>query len=277
MANERIQSALHKDPVSNYRIYKYLQADNASMYRDSRKVPHSLDYVIGVSPKLQKKVETIDSQGALTYVEWWAYDDQFNEIEEVLRVTINYTYAEDAPTKSARSVISREVTREWIKEDGTYTEGTEKITFKYYDTYRTRKRVGVKRRETIAALGEEGFITLVTILLTGGDQLTAELLGKAILGRFEQDYQLFIDNGSDQFQQDLINDLLTEPIQDTQGNIITNTALPSGISDNDLLSTNVPATINLGQGEVPFDMIVKGSAGKTIRNFMVDHYNGDIV
>ena len=267
------------NPSQAYRIYKYIQADNARFYKDPRVLPHALDYVVGVAPKLQKRVQTIDGQGSLIYVEWWAYDDAGeNPIEEVLKVTIEYAYAEDAPVKSARTVTSRVVTRQWIKEDGIYQADAldAKITRKFYRTYRDSKKVGVARRENLAALGEEGFITLVTLLITGGDQEVAEALGKAILARYEQHYQLFMDNGSDQFTKDILNDVLNDPIQDTSGNVISNPSIPLGISDNDLLNQLIPATINLGQGDIPFDMVVRGSQGKTIRQYIIDKYNGDI-
>lgn len=268
--------------TDSYRIYKYLLPDKAHLVRDVRIPPMSLDYTIDVNPKLQKKVETIDPQGSLTYVEWWAYsNDGVTPEEEVLKVTIEYTYADDADVEAAKTVLSRKVTRQWIREDGTYKSWTQeeidngesdlKIRIKHYPDYRTRKKVGQGRRENIIALGEERFITLLTILVCSGDQELAEKLGKSILRKYASEYTEFYNVGDAAFMESALNDDDPTDLLDAAGVVIS-----AGMSFNNVLDTVVPPSVNLGQGDIPFNAIVPGSQGLSIRQFISEKYRGNI-
>ena len=279
---DRLIDLVEYDPSNSYRIYKYLLEDKSPIHKDVRVPPMSINYTIDVNPKLQKKVETIDEKGSLIYVEWWAYsDDGVTPIEEVLKVSIEYTYEVDTGIPAAKTVLSRKVTRQWILEDGTYRSWSQeqidngesdlKTRIKLYPDYRTRKEVGQKRRKNIIAIGEERFVTLVTLLISSGDQFEAEKLGKSILRLYADEYSEFYNVGDSSFMEGILLENSSSDLLDDKGAIIN-----GGISANDVLETVVPATIDLGQGPIPFNAIVPGSEGLKIREFISEKYKGNI-
>lgn len=273
------------NPSESYRFYKYLLGDSAGAL-DVSVAPKSINYNISVDPKLGKNQEIIDPQGSLIFADWWAYENKGTVlVEPVLKVDIAYQYDdEDADFNTAKTVLSREVRRQWILEDGTYKSWTEeeiengesdiKVTNKVYPDYRARKIVGQRRRANVQAVGEERFITLVTILITQGDQEVAERLGKAILRKYATEYNEFWNTGDGAFMQGVLDESTTTDLLDEKGQVI----MP-GMSANKLLNTIVPPspfTINLGFGPIPFNAIVPGSEGLSIRNFISEKYKGNI-
>ncbi len=281
------------DPSNSYRIYKYLLADVAAKSKDVTVPPKGVEYIKEVSPKLQKRIETIDARGALTNIEWWAYDDLTDTwIEPVLKVWINWYYKNDATIKAAESILSREVFRQWILEDGSYKDlGTEeeikndltdvKYTYKRYHKvddpttpeYTLSSREGQRRRENIQRVGEERFITLVAALITNWDTTTAENLGKALIRKYTNEYTEYKENGDRSFV-DIINSngdatILTD---------ILGTPIMVGVSSLSLLATPIPATVTHPLlGTLPIQALVPGAnTVNSIRDFIVEKYKGEI-
>lgn len=303
-AATELRDAVIDDPSNSYRIYKYLLQDVAAKIKDVKVPPKGIEYIKEVSPKLQKRIETIDPRGALTDIEWWAYDDLTDTwIEPVLKVKIIWSYKEDATIKAAESILYREVYRQWILEDGTYkvddtiediiagsggvtieevkNDLTDiKYTYKRYHKvddpttpeYTLSSKEGKRRRENIQRIGEERFITLVALLITGGDASIAENLGKALIRKYSTEYTEYKDNGDRSFV-DIIND-------NGDVNILTDilgSPILAGVSSLSLLSQLIPASVDLGQGPIPIEMIVPGAnTVSSIRDFIVEKYKGEI-
>lgn len=271
------------NPDQSYRFYKYLLEGH--MPSDVTVAPKALNYNITVDPKMGKNIETVDPQGSLVYANWWAYDSRGTvPVEEVLKVDIEYTYADDAEFNTAKTVLSRQVRRQWILENGTYKiwtpeeiesgESDIKLTDKVYGTYRARREVGQRGRANVQAIGEEKFIKLVTLLITGGNQQLAETLGKSVLRKYSAEYNEFWSVGDGSFMQAVLDENDTTDLLDKRGDPII-----LGISANSLLSAVVPAapfTINIGYGPMTFNQIVPGSEGLSIRQFLYEKYRGNI-
>jgi hypothetical protein len=292
-ASTELRDRVLADPSNSYRIYKYLLADVAAKNKSVTVPPKGVEYVKEVSPKLQKRIETIDARGALTNIEWWAYDVVTDTwIEPVLKVWINWYYKNDATIKAAESILYREVFRQWILEDGTYKElGTEeeikndltdvKYTYKRYHKvddpttpeYNLSSREGQRRRENIQRLGEERFITLTTALVTNWDQTTAENLGKALIRKYTDEYTEYKENGDRSFVDIINSDGDAAILTDILGKEIT-----AGVSSLSLLSTLIPATVNHPLlGTLPIEALVPGAnTVSSIRDFIVEKYKGEI-
>jgi len=266
-------------PSVSYRIWKYLTEDVSYFFRDviPSVPPHGVEYTEMVQPKMNKVSEVISPEGFLTDVIWSIYDFELDqEIEEILKIHVEYDVLEDAPIKTAKSVSGRTVTRQWIREDGTYLadESDAKITPKLYDTYLKRKKEGIRRRGNVMAIGEERFVTLVTLLVAalGGDQSKAEKVGHAILRQHELEYIAFEGTGDGKFMEDILDNTDSSDLVDKDGNVIQ-----SGVSANSVLDTSIPATIDLGQGPIPIEAIVPGAnTTALIRDFVSEKYKGNI-
>ena len=273
------------NPDESYRFYKYLLPDSY-VSLDVTLAPKSINYNISVDPKLQKKEETIDGQGSLVFADWWAFENKGTlPVEQVLKVDISYVYdPADTDFNTAKTVLEREVRRQWILENGTYKTWTEeeiqsgesdvKITNKVYPDYRSRKLVGQRRRANVMAIGEERFITLVTILIAQGNQEKAQRLGLAILRKYAAEYNEFWNTGDGAFMQGILDESSTDTLLAVDGNPIID-----GVSANSLLNQIIPPhpfTVNIGYGDQRFNEIVPGSEGLTIRQFMDQKYKGNI-
>lgn len=288
-----LRDKVEQNPDTSYRIYKYLLEDVAAKNKDVNVPPKGIEYIKDVSPKLQKKVENIDARGALVNVEWWAYDDVSNTwIEPVLKVWVNYYYKQDAGIKASESILSREVFRQWILENGTYKElGTideikndltdVKYTYKRYHKvddpsepdYNLSSREGKRRRENIQRLGEERFVTLVAALITGWNSELAEILGLALIRKYANEYTEYKENGDRSFVDIIDANGDANILTDILGNVIM-----EGVSSLSLLSTPIPSTVNHPLiGTIPIDAIVpNASSVATIRDFIVEKYKGEI-
>jgi hypothetical protein len=146
------------------------------------------------------------------------------------------------------------------------------VTPKLYDTYLKKKREGYKRRGNVIAIGEERFITLVTILVAGGDQSKAEKIGHSILRQHEIEYIAFHNTGDGKFMEDVLSNNDATDLLDKNGNVIE-----VGVSADSVLDTAIPATVNLGQGPIPIESVVPGADQVAdIRNFIDQKYKGEI-
>lgn len=280
-----------RDPSNSYRIYKYVTEDAIGQIESLIDPPKSMDYINSFYPKLQKKVETINEVGSLTTVEWWAYDSETNTwIEPVLKVWIDWFYANLTPIKALDSVLYAETFRQWILEDGTYkaleteenikANATDvKYTYKRYHQltdsttaeYRLASSEGVRRRGNIVRVCQEGFITLTVFFVTSNDKYLAEKLGLSIIRMFSNEYTEYKENGDPSFI-DLIDQA---DDTNTLTDILDNEIL-SGVSLKSVLDTIILATVDLGQGPIPIEQIVPGAnTTATIRNYISDKLRGE--
>ena len=116
--------------------------------KDFRDINYMTELIDGV--KLHA-VHTIGDSGLIDKTDYYHnYVDAGNPGDKVLEVTEIYvTHADDAALNpTARRVISRTKTREWVMTDDTLSNTT-KVTAKIYDTGRKRNIEGVRRRDNI--------------------------------------------------------------------------------------------------------------------------------
>jgi len=237
-------------PDQNYRLYKYLFKDHATLVEKLHEPPFGFDYTINVDPKMKKTTQVFNADGFLTSVIWSIYDfDLGQPIEEVLKVDIVYDLNEDATLQAAKTVIGRTTTRQWILEDGTYKADLSDVSTrkKTYDTHLERKQQGQTRRKNIASFTEEAFVTLVTILHTAGDQQAAEDIGKVLLGTYQADFNNYIEVGHDA--------------------LITSIENHVGAPAEAALEVVVPDT-------APVNVLYPTAVGQTIRAYIADRYRG---
>ena len=300
----RLKDIVENNPTECYRIYKYILQDKADLYRDPRKVPKALQYIIEVSPKLQKQDPIITARGALTDVSYFTYDEVNHEWgEETHKVHNDWGWDNDAVYKSGESFLYKKCYRQWILEDGTYkipftiqqirdglapvtiqqVENNEtdiKFTYKRYHKlgdpttadYELSMPVGKRARGNIIYQAEVRIVTLVAILLTAGDEELAQDIGLAFLEKYNGHYGRYYEKGDSSFV-DLINQDQDETvITDVLGNVLL-----AGLTFKSFLDTVIPATVNLGQGPIPIEMIVPGAnTTATLRNYIVEKYKGEI-
>lgn len=192
---EQITLVVTNNPSKSYRIYKYLSSELVPSVTDVSLPPKGIDYTISLTPKL-KASRTLD-KGFLTNVVWSAVKEDLTE-EEVLKVSIVYTQADDAPMNSAKTVLSRITVRQWILEDGSYKEDLRdiKVTNKEYSTLIEQNEEGKRRRNNIFIDLSQSYITLLTILSTGGDIVAAQNIGKQFLSELSTEISDYTNLGS---------------------------------------------------------------------------------
>lgn len=275
-ASTKLRDKVLSAPLSSYRIYKYLTVDQALLVKDPTIPPHGLEYTEQIDPKMRKTSEVFSSEGFLTSVVWSIYDFENDlPVEEILKINIDYQVETNASlNNTAKEVLSRQVKRQWILESGSYlaNESDAKITPKVYDTYLKRKTEGIRRRNNVIALGEERFVTLLVLLFTNGDKQKAEFFGQSILRKFELQYIQFEKTGDGKFMEDLAIYTNGGDLTDKAGNVIQ-----VGVTAQTILDIPIPATVNLGQGNVSIDLVVPGaSTAPTMRDFIINKYAGNI-
>ncbi len=240
-------------PSENYRLYKYLHDTFKGLMLDLTIPPKGIDYIINVTPKMKKTTEQFDEHGFLVSAVWSAYDWENDQIiEELLKVDITYELLDDAAINAAKTVVGRQVSRQWILEDGTYKADLSdvKVTNKDYPTYMHRKAQGQIRRRNIAAMTEEAFVTLVTILHTAGDQEAAEALGKGLFAKMLTAFSAYLDVGAPNLM-DAITAEAEEPY-----NTVLNIVIPDA---------------------APVNLLYPNAVGMTIRNYLIERYSANLM
>lgn len=231
---DQIALTVTNNPSKSYRIYKYLSSELVPAITDVTLPPKGIDYTISLTPKL-KAVRTLD-KGFLTSVVWSAVKEDLTE-EEVLKVSITYTQADDAPMDSAKTVLSRITTRQWILEDGTYKEGLRdiKVTNKEYPTLIEQNEEGRRRRNNIFIDLSQSYVTLLTILGTNGDIVAAQDIGKQFLSELSTEINDYTNLGS--------NLILTSIDNLTDTNYLLDTVVPDITPIQGLVPTAISLTI----------------------------------
>ena len=193
LLQDKLAIRVKNKPSECYRLYKYLSSELTKNI-DPTLPPHGIDYIISLTPKLEA-VRTILT-GLLLNVVWYGKYDGLEE--EVLKVQINSTLADDAPMPSAQTLLTRTTKRQWIKEDGTYLEDESdvKITTKKYKTLLEQNEEGKRRRNNIFVDLTQDYVTLLTILSTNGDLVAAQDIGKLFLSEVSVDINDYISLGS---------------------------------------------------------------------------------
>lgn len=241
----KLANRVNNKPSQAYRLYKYLSSELVNTVVDITLPPKGIDYTISLLPKL-KAVRTIN-KGFLTEVIWYGI---YNNVEEeVLKVSIEYTLANDAPMNSAKTVLSRVTKRQWIKEDGTYQvdELDVKITNKEYLTLLEQNDEGRRRRNNIFIDLSQDYVTLLTILVTNGDLVQAQDIGKQFLSDLSTEVNDYTNLGSNLVLDSIDN--LTNPSY--------------------ILDTIVPDI-------APIQQLVPLAVGMEIKEFIKEKFKGNI-
>lgn len=227
----------------NYVIFDYLP--NGDPGKDFRSVNYKVELLISLYP-----VKTFLG-GFLTLVEYYA---DRNQTIKILDVDISYTVKEDADYPASKTVESRTTTRLWYRKNGKLDSKRSKVTTKYYDDITAVRYEGKRRRKNIVDLSGEDLVKLLMVTQTGFDQTAAENLALEFVGKHGQEV-----NDFEKFGGDLMI-VTTENEADAQFIWLDNV---------------IPATFNIGQGDIPIQGLVpKAVTGETIRKHMTDWFKG---
>lgn len=199
----RLAISVINNPSEAYRIYKYVKSDEAWKVRDVTQPPWALNYKKDIKPKLEDVLTIV--KGFAINVTWniWDYNavDIYNAVvEEVLKVDTIYTLS-DHPTQailmpSARDILMKERTRQWIREDNTYDETLSDImvTRHVYKKAQERNVEGQRRRTNIFVDITDKYLSLVGIITE--DPAVAQMAGAMFLSQISNDVSDYKSIGS---------------------------------------------------------------------------------
>lgn len=239
--------------IPTYTIYNYLNDAAKVKFKDYSIVPHAVDYVVDITPRLHPN-RTFYT-GLLTDVTWSSYDfDTKTPIEEVLKVHNDFYMIDDADFPSAKTVEYRITTRQWYRKEVGYDETLSdvKITRKDYDTPILQRSEGMRRRNNIYIDMTNNVVTLLAIMFYSNDPVpktSALTTGFGFLGQYAAYISPYKNDANPLFITSIEND--TNPTYLT------------------ILDTTIPNVF-------PINALFPDAVGLTIRNYMIEKLKGNI-
>jgi hypothetical protein len=242
-----------------YEIYNWLNETAADIFQDNTIIPHGIDYVKDVTPRLHR-FYTYGPGGLLESTKFsiWDFDNDV-EIAPVLMVTEQYELIPGPPYPAAQAVLKRTKQRQWYRSDGTLREDKTDVknTVKLYDDINLIRKEQKRRRENAINNMSQGVVTQLTILKylaeAGGDVVEAQGLAEnwliGILASVNAEFTTYQKSGR----------VLAETVE--------------AMTDSNLDIAIPP------QGAVPqldADPYASRGAGMTVKEYMVKSIKGEI-
>ena len=147
VSNSDIPTFVENSTPTEYKLYELVNL------QVKRKNVKDINYITELKSGIKlHPVQSLTNSGLLEKTEfYYGFTDLTNKGELILTVEETYTTqeADSGLTPTARTVVSRDKTRKWVKMDGTIDEDNVKITTKKYDTSRKSNAEGSRRRTNI--------------------------------------------------------------------------------------------------------------------------------
>lgn len=200
----------------NYKIYNFLNDTAKNKFKDFSAPPHSLDYIIDVKPRFHA-IRNFNA-GLVQVVRWYEWDYENpnpaeRAIQEILKVEIKWTLADDSPFKATKSVLRRKTTRWWMTTNNEYIPGTEKVTYKEYDSIIDKREEGRRRRQNIITLAGQDY-TILSMILMNRTEAEALMLTEQFFAKIVTSVNQYIEGSnlliSELVEGTLLNDLLED-------------------------------------------------------------------